>query len=245
MWPCIVIHKNEVWANGTSEQKHMGKKYLITIAIPGYRPSVENVELSSPVQHNASPDKKSRTTVMVSFLGVTGIKPGPDLSPNQNALRITSGTEPTLIHKEDTTPLVDISVIPCSCRPRVATTNLSNSCTCGLARLPSARNDTFVDSQLCSYTGDSTPLLQLSDHSSTCEVVQSNSVHQANGGRGSPVVKVSDHGKHVMSSIPVPLKIRRVGQRCTLNLSRAEASSRWCGVVVRRGGASSGVVHVT
>ncbi|GFW97451.1 uncharacterized protein TNCV_4991271 [Trichonephila clavipes] len=49
----------------------------------------------------------------------------------------------------------------------------------------------------------------------------------------------------VTSSIPVPLKTRCVGQRCTLNLSRAETSSRWCGVVVRRGGASSGVVHVT
>ncbi|GFV54622.1 uncharacterized protein TNCV_3578761 [Trichonephila clavipes] len=49
----------------------------------------------------------------------------------------------------------------------------------------------------------------------------------------------------VTSSCPVPLKIRCVGQRCTLNLSRAETSSRWCGVVVRRGGASSGVVHVT
>ncbi|GFW77040.1 uncharacterized protein TNCV_2724701 [Trichonephila clavipes] len=49
----------------------------------------------------------------------------------------------------------------------------------------------------------------------------------------------------VTSSSPVPLKTRRVGQRCTLNPSRAETSSRWCGVVVRRGGASSGVVHVT
>ncbi|GFV43214.1 uncharacterized protein TNCV_2048951 [Trichonephila clavipes] len=49
----------------------------------------------------------------------------------------------------------------------------------------------------------------------------------------------------VMSSSPVPLKTRRVGQRCTLNLSRAETPSRWCGVVVRRGGASSGAVHVT
>ncbi|GFW05348.1 uncharacterized protein TNCV_3358671 [Trichonephila clavipes] len=49
----------------------------------------------------------------------------------------------------------------------------------------------------------------------------------------------------VTSSSPVPLKTRRVGQRCTLHLSRAETSSRWCGVVVRRGGASSGVVHVT
>ncbi|GFT96619.1 uncharacterized protein TNCV_5022601 [Trichonephila clavipes] len=49
----------------------------------------------------------------------------------------------------------------------------------------------------------------------------------------------------VTSSSPVPLKTRCVGQRCTLNLSRAEMSSRWCGVVVRRGGASSGVVHVT
>ncbi|GFX57042.1 uncharacterized protein TNCV_3702071 [Trichonephila clavipes] len=49
----------------------------------------------------------------------------------------------------------------------------------------------------------------------------------------------------VTSSNPVPLKTRRVGQRCTLNLSRAETSSRWCGVVVRRGGSSSGVVRVT
>ncbi|GFT30425.1 uncharacterized protein TNCV_2377161 [Trichonephila clavipes] len=47
------------------------------------------------------------------------------------------------------------------------------------------------------------------------------------------------------SSSPVPLKTRRVGERCTLNLSRAQTSSRWCGVVVRRGGASSGVVHLT
>ncbi|GFV97337.1 uncharacterized protein TNCV_2038471 [Trichonephila clavipes] len=40
----------------------------------------------------------------------------------------------------------------------------------------------------------------------------------------------------VTSSSPVPLNTRRVGQRCTLNLSRDETSSRWCG---------SGVVHVT
>ncbi|GFX29287.1 uncharacterized protein TNCV_3218211 [Trichonephila clavipes] len=40
----------------------------------------------------------------------------------------------------------------------------------------------------------------------------------------------------VTGSSPVPLQTRRVGQRCTLNLSRAETSSRWYGVVVRRGG---------
>ncbi|GFS83544.1 hypothetical protein TNCV_66851 [Trichonephila clavipes] len=34
---------------------------------------------------------------------------------------------------------------------------------------------------------------------------------------------------------PSTTKDRRVGQRGTLNLSRAETSSRWCGVVVRRG----------
>ncbi|GFX92319.1 uncharacterized protein TNCV_1112461 [Trichonephila clavipes] len=49
----------------------------------------------------------------------------------------------------------------------------------------------------------------------------------------------------VTSSSPVPLKTRQVEQRCTLNLSRAETSSQWCGVVVRGVGASSGVVHVT
>ncbi|GFY08110.1 hypothetical protein TNCV_1355241 [Trichonephila clavipes] len=46
---------------------------------------------------------------------------------------------------------------------------------------------------------------------------------------GIPVVKVSDDGRHVTSSSPVPPKTHRVGQRCTLNLSRAETSSRWCG----------------
>ncbi|GFS56391.1 hypothetical protein TNCV_4388631 [Trichonephila clavipes] len=46
------------------------------------------------------------TTVTVSFLDVTGIKQGPDLPPNHNAFRITSGTEPTLIRKVDTTPLI-------------------------------------------------------------------------------------------------------------------------------------------
>ncbi|GFV39129.1 hypothetical protein TNCV_107041 [Trichonephila clavipes] len=63
---------------------------------------------------------------------------------------------------------------------------------------------------------------------------------------GPPSGQGIGHGRHVMSSNPVPLKTRRVGRRCTLNLSRAETSPRWCSVVVRRGrGASSGVVHVT
>ncbi|GFY29195.1 hypothetical protein TNCV_4723231 [Trichonephila clavipes] len=33
--------------------------------------------------------------------------------------------------------------------------------------------------------------------------------------------------------------------REAMHVSRAQTSSRWCGVVVRRGGASSGVVLVT
>ncbi|GFU12730.1 uncharacterized protein TNCV_54701 [Trichonephila clavipes] len=61
------------------------------------------------------------------------------------------------------------------------------------------------------------------------------SVALRGAGCGSPVVRVSDHGRYVMSSSPVPLKTRRVGQRCTLDLSTAETSSRWCGAVVRRG----------
>ncbi|GFW99829.1 hypothetical protein TNCV_3420581 [Trichonephila clavipes] len=59
-------------------------------------------------------------------------------------------------------------------------------------------------------------------------------------------LSLSNRGWLVSSSSPVSLKIRCVGQRYTLNLSRAETSSRWCGVVVRRGeGAGSGVVYVT
>ncbi|GFU18153.1 hypothetical protein TNCV_1446941 [Trichonephila clavipes] len=43
---------------------------------------------------------------------------------------------------------------------------------------------------------------------------------------------------HVTSSSPVLLKTRRVEQRCTLNLWRAQTPSHWCSVVVRKGGAS-------
>ncbi|GFV89886.1 uncharacterized protein TNCV_4691151 [Trichonephila clavipes] len=48
-----------------------------------------------------------------------------------------------------------------------------------------------------------------------------------------------------MSSSLVPLKIRRVGERCTLILSKAQTSFYWCGVVVSRGGANLGIVVVT
>ncbi|GFU23074.1 putative transposable element [Trichonephila clavipes] len=50
---------------------------------------------------------------------------------------------------------------------------------------------------------------------------------------GSPVVKVSDHDLRVISSSSLPLKITRVGERRTFNLSGAQTSSRWCDVVVR------------
>ncbi|GFU06590.1 uncharacterized protein TNCV_1002291 [Trichonephila clavipes] len=105
--PRVVLPQN--W-DGTKPNHAHGEEVFLTIAIPDYRPSIEDVELSSPVQHNASLDKNSRTTAMVSFLDVTGIKPCPYLSPNQNALRIASGTEPTLIRKEDTTPVVSCPV---------------------------------------------------------------------------------------------------------------------------------------
>ncbi|GFX40820.1 uncharacterized protein TNCV_3760422 [Trichonephila clavipes] len=45
------------------------------------------------------------------------------------------------------------------------------------------------------------------------------------------VVKVSDRDWLVTSSSPVPLKTRRVGKRCSINLSRDQTSSRWYGVV--------------
>ncbi|GFX40760.1 hypothetical protein TNCV_1218831 [Trichonephila clavipes] len=62
--------------------------------------------------------------------------------------------------------------------------------------------------------------------------------------RGSLVVKVTDSGLACDEFEPVSLKNHRAGKQCTLNLSRAQASSRWCGVLVRRGDASSGVILV-
>ncbi|GFW31242.1 uncharacterized protein TNCV_2578231 [Trichonephila clavipes] len=55
-------------------------------------------------------------------------------------------------------------------------------------------------------------------------------------GRGTLGVKISDRSWHVVNSSPIPLKTRRVGERCTLNLPGAQTSSHWCGVVVRKEG---------
>ncbi|GFS91907.1 uncharacterized protein TNCV_1930871 [Trichonephila clavipes] len=54
--------------------------------------------------------------------------------------------------------------------------------------------------------------------------------------RGNLLVKLLDRDWRIMRLSPVRLKIRRLGKRCTLNLSRAQTFSRWCGVVVGRGG---------
>ncbi|GFW21180.1 zonadhesin [Trichonephila clavipes] len=55
----------------------------------------------------------------------------------------------------------------------------------------------------------------------------------------------SGQGNGIVSSSLVPLKTHRVGKSSTLNLSGAQTFSRWCDVVVRRGGSSSGVILVT
>ncbi|GFV19681.1 uncharacterized protein TNCV_479071 [Trichonephila clavipes] len=85
---------------------HMEKDNLFTIETSGCRISVENVKLSLPIQHNAFPKVNSRTTIMVSFFDVTGMKPCPNLSLNQLALRIACGIDKILSCKEDMIPLM-------------------------------------------------------------------------------------------------------------------------------------------
>ncbi|GFS94460.1 hypothetical protein TNCV_2014791 [Trichonephila clavipes] len=51
----------------------------------------------------------------------------------------------------------------------------------------------------------------------------------ATWGRGSLLVKFLDCGWVVASPSPVPLKTRRAGERCTLNLPTAQTFSFWCG----------------
>ncbi|GFS57521.1 hypothetical protein TNCV_1401851 [Trichonephila clavipes] len=54
-------------------------------------------------------------------------------------------------------------------------------------------------------------------------------------GRGSRVVKVSDRGWPCLEFEPSTTEDPTCRGAMPLNLSRAETSSRWCGVVVRRG----------
>ncbi|GFX52596.1 hypothetical protein TNCV_4326111 [Trichonephila clavipes] len=90
-----------------------------------------------------------------------------------------------------------------------------------------------------SYKKKYVVLISRSDsHGADLAMVTTNS-YTNDKGCGSPVVKVSDHGRHVMSLNPVPLKTCCAGQRCMLNLSRAETSSRWSG------SSNSDVAHIT
>ncbi|GFX28270.1 uncharacterized protein TNCV_1125241 [Trichonephila clavipes] len=51
--------------------------------------------------------------------------------------------------------------------------------------------------------------------------------------------------KCVTSFSPVPLNTRHIGERCTLNLLTAQTSSRWSGVVVKRGQLKCHPRHLT
>ncbi|GFV84718.1 hypothetical protein TNCV_4297001 [Trichonephila clavipes] len=64
--------------------------------------------------------------------------------------------------------------------------------------------------------------------------------YNRNGGRGSLVVNVTDSRSSVMSSISEPLKIYRSDVADVVD----QTSSRWYGVEVRRGGASSGYLNM-
>ncbi|GFT46102.1 hypothetical protein TNCV_2812171 [Trichonephila clavipes] len=66
--------------------------------------------------------------------------------------------------------------------------------------------------------------------------------HQKFSGHGCQVVKVTDSRPACHEFEPSTAEDPPCRERCALNLPRAQTSSRWCGVVVRRG-ASSG--HLT
>ncbi|GFX64286.1 hypothetical protein TNCV_1500101 [Trichonephila clavipes] len=57
--------------------------------------------------------------------------------------------------------------------------------------------------------------------------------------RGSLLVKVTDSWPACHEFELVPLKTLRLGERFTLNLSRAQTSSRWCGGEISKGGGGS------
>ncbi|GFV81556.1 hypothetical protein TNCV_52801 [Trichonephila clavipes] len=89
------------------------------------------------------------------------------------------------------------------------------------------------------------PLIETSTHAPQRPMVTYTEMGTSSGGRSSLVVKISDRGWHVTSLRPVLLKTCHVGERCTFNLSKAQTSSRWCGVVVKGRDVSSGVILVT
>ncbi|GFW60721.1 hypothetical protein TNCV_570671 [Trichonephila clavipes] len=46
-------------------------------------------------------------------------------------------------------------------------------------------------------------------------------------------ISSNPRGRRVMNTNLVPMKTRIVGERCVLNLSKAQVSSRWCGSLGR------------
>ncbi|GFT37017.1 uncharacterized protein TNCV_175361 [Trichonephila clavipes] len=104
---------------------------------------------------------------------------------------------------------------------------------------PAVETETFISNIIASTSQDT------KQTSKSRKKRRPKRILKEESGRGSRVVLASDRGWLCHEFEPSTTKDPRVGQRCTLNLSRSETSSRWCGVVVRRGGASSGVVHVT
>ncbi|GFT22768.1 hypothetical protein TNCV_1856431 [Trichonephila clavipes] len=93
------------------EQVHMWEQHFVAVVISDKRAAVEYMELRSSIQHNASPQKHSRTTPTVSFRDDRGKKPCSYTSPYQLALKIFAQTETILIRKQNVTPLMRSPVL--------------------------------------------------------------------------------------------------------------------------------------
>ncbi|GFS83753.1 hypothetical protein TNCV_610891 [Trichonephila clavipes] len=83
--------------------------------------------------------------------------------------------------------------------------NLYNSCGYGLEGFLSMRNDTFVDSELFNYTGQTTPLLQLSNPSSLSE--NSSRVTRTIWAVGNLVVRASDSRPEGLEIVEVEIEV--------------------------------------
>ncbi|GFY15669.1 hypothetical protein TNCV_1283171 [Trichonephila clavipes] len=60
-------------------------------------------------------------------------------------------------------------------------------------------------------------------------------------GCGSPVVKVSDHARHVMSSSPIPLNTRRVGSPASAEILERKPPDKRASSIHRTGVRASGI----
>ena len=93
----IIVHKDELWTNCTSEKSHMWFHYLVSVPLGIHNTTVEDLTICTSTEHYAFPNEYATINKWSVLSYVCGMKPGSTFTLDYCTMGIIVETESGLI----------------------------------------------------------------------------------------------------------------------------------------------------